>query len=175
MILSGEYIRQSVKGGKIYISDFNENHINPNSYDLRLGNTLMVYKDEVLDTRANNRTEIIRIPNEGYTLKRREFYLGHSVEAVGSDHFVPVLHCKSGIARLGLFIHVTADLIDIGSKGNITFQLHPTVDIKVYPGMRIAQMSFWSVQGDIKTYTGKYQNSVGPVASRSYIDMEKAS
>jgi len=172
MILSGQHIRRSVKAGEIHISEYNDTFVNPNSYDIRLGNQLLVYKNDVLDTRQNNEFEIITIPDDGMVLKRREFYLGHSMESVGSDHFVPVLHCKSGIARLGLFIHVTADLIDIGSKGNITFQLHPTVDIKIYPGMRIAQMSFWCVQGDINKYKGKYQNSIGPVGSLSYMDVE---
>jgi hypothetical protein len=33
---------------------------------------------------------------------------------------------KSGTARMGLFVHVTADLIDIGSHGVTTFQLYAT-------------------------------------------------
>jgi dCTP deaminase len=75
-----------------------------------------------LDPRQDNKAREIIIPREGYVLKGRHFYLGHSAEEIGSDHYVPMLHCKSGIARLGLFIHVTADLIDIGSHGNLTLQ-----------------------------------------------------
>lgn len=170
MILSGQAITSAVREGKITLSDFAPDQINPNSYDLRLGRKLLVYADEILDPRRNNQTQIINIPDEGMCLKGRNFYLGHSVEIVGSDHYVPIIHCKSGIARLGLFVHVTADLIDIGSKGNITFQLHPTVDVRVYPGMRLAQVSFWRVHGSIKLYDGKYQGSIGPIASRGYTD-----
>lgn len=173
MILSGDAISAAVAEGRITLTDFAANQVNPNSYDLCLGRKLLVYKDEVLDTCGQNETETIDIPDEGLYLEARNFYLGHSVEVVGSDHYVPIIHCKSGIARLGLFVHVTADLIDIGSKGNITFQLHPTVSLKVYPGMRIAQVSFWRVQGEIKLYNGKYQYSSGPVASRSYYDFRE--
>jgi dCTP deaminase len=173
MILSGEAIMDGVNKGRIFISDFSADRVNPNSYDLRLGRTLLVYQDEILDARKANKTTTIDIPDGGMLLEARKFYLGHSVEVVGSDNYVPIIHCKSGIARLGLFVHVTADLIDIGSKGNITFQLHPTVGVKVYPGMRIAQVTFWKVQGQIKLYSGKYQGSSGPVASLSFADFAR--
>jgi dCTP deaminase len=71
---------------------------------------------------------------------------------------------------MGLFVHCTADLIDIGSFGNVTFQLYSTLPIKVYPGMLIGQVTFWVPSGDINLYSGKYQGSEGPQASKSYID-----
>ncbi len=173
MILTGNEIRKNVELGRIHISDFNCKNINPNSYDLTLGDKLLVYCNEILDTQEENKYKYIKIPETGYVLKQGDFYLGHSVEIVGSDFYVPILHSKSGIARLGLFIHITADLIDIGSIGNLTFQLHPTLNIKVYPNMRIGQVSFWEVSGEIKLYNGKYTNSKGPIPSKSFLDYEK--
>lgn len=37
--------------------------------------------------------------------------------------FVPIIRGKSSIARMALFVHVTADLIDIGLVNQWTFQL----------------------------------------------------
>jgi dCTP deaminase len=169
MILTGNEIIQNQKDEKITISPFLESMVNPNSYDIRLGNKLFIYKNEILDSRAKNEYEVLEIKEEGFVLEKDQFYLGHSVEIIGSEHFVPILHNKSGIARLGLFIHITADLIDIGSKGNITLQLFPTNSIKIYPNMKIGQISFWCVKGEIEKYKGRYTNSVGPVASKSYL------
>ena len=50
MILSGRQIRREL-GKKIIIDPFNDEQLNPNSYNLRLGNELIVYQDEVLDMR----------------------------------------------------------------------------------------------------------------------------
>ncbi|MCG8476966.1 MAG: dCTP deaminase [Cytophagales bacterium] len=168
MILTGSEISANVEQGRINISPFRSEQLNPNSYDLRLGKTLLVYTGEHLDSLQPNPYELVPIPEEGTVLQKGAFYLGASEEIVGSDYFVPMLHCKSGIARLGLFIHITSDLIDIGSHGNLTFQLHPTLNIRVYPGMRLGQVSFWKPLGDITLYEGKYQNSKGPIASKNY-------
>ena len=169
MILTGHKIAAHVAAGDVTLDPFEPDHLNPNSCDLRLGNTLLVYADEVLDPRRPNSVRKLRIPRDGMRLRGGGFYLGSSVERVGSTKFAPIIHAKSGIARLGLFVHLTADLIDIGSIGNITFQLHPVVDIMVYAGMRIGQVSFWKPRGEIWLYNGKYQGSVGPQASKSYL------
>ncbi|MFD8423527.1 hypothetical protein [Streptomyces sp. NPDC059466] len=41
--------------------------------------------------------------------------------------------------RLGLFVNITADLIDIGSHNNWTLRFHAVQPIRIYPGMRIGQ------------------------------------
>jgi dCTP deaminase len=170
MILTKNKIKKSVKNGDIKITPFDTNNLSTNSYDLRLGDTLLVYEEDVLDPTKNNRFRTITIPKEGITLEKGSFHLGSSYEIIGSNKFVPIIHAKSGIARMGLFVHCTADLIDIGSFGNVTFQLYSTLPIKVYPGMLIGQVTFWVPSGDINLYSGKYQGSEGPQASKSYID-----
>lgn len=170
MILTGNSIIENYENKKIEIEPFSKKQVNPNSYDLTLGAELLIYNNELLDTKLVNDYTILQIPEKGFILKKNEFYLGHSVEIIGSDYFVPVLHNKSGIARLGLFIHITADLADIGSVGNFTFQFFPTCDIKIYPNMKIAQVSFWCVEGEIIKYDGKYQNSKGPIASKNHLN-----
>ena len=53
MILSGKEILKR-KDQDIVIEPFNENQVNPNSYNLRLHNELMVYESSPLDMKENN-------------------------------------------------------------------------------------------------------------------------
>lgn len=172
MILTGLEIYNQVKKGIIKITPFCKEQITTNSYDLRLGNKLLRYKSDILDPKIKQEYEILTIPEDGFILPQGSFHLGNTFEKVGSNHFVPILHAKSGTARKGLFVHVTADLIDIGSYGNLTLQLYATLPVKIYPGMTIAQVTFWQPIGNIKLYNGKYQGSDGPRASEIYRDFK---
>jgi dCTP deaminase len=173
MILTGEEIKKQVKKGNIIIKPFNRKNITTNSYDLTLGEDYLVYTDKILDPARENRYKIRKIPKNGLLLKKGDFILGHSKDIIGSKKFVPLIHAKSGIARLGLFVHITADIIDIGSIGNTTFQLYATRDIRLYSGMLIGQVSFWVPKGKIILYNGKYQNSLGPKASQIHKDFKE--
>ena len=174
MILTGEEIKKEIKNKNIIIKPFNLNYITTNSYDLTLGKDFLVYTEKILDPIKKNKYEIKKIPKEGLELKKGEFILACSNEKIGSDKYVPIIHAKSSIARLGLFVHVTADLIDIGYYGNITFQLYATLPVKIYPDMLLGQVSFWIPKGEIKLYNGKYQDSKGPRASEIQKDFKKS-
>lgn len=172
MILTGKKINEEVKNGKIEIQPFNKKMVTTNSYDLCLGETIIKYSSRILDPKIKPSFKKIKIPKNGLLLNAGDFVLGHSVEVIGSDFYVPIIHGKSGTARMGLFVHITADLIDIGSHGVVTFQLHSTLPVIVYPGMKIAQVSFWLPLGKISLYKGKYQNSKGPMPSLTYKDFK---
>lgn len=75
-------------------------------------------------------------------MKRGEFLLGCSNEFVGSDFYVPIVHAKSSIARLGLFIHITSGLFDIGCKCNVTFHLYATMPVRLYKTCRSRRSRF---------------------------------
>ncbi len=170
MILTGQEILKQVKAKRIIIEPFKEETATTNSYDLHLGNKLLRYTDDILDPKKDNPVEEIVIPKEGMLLKQHDFFLGASVETIGSNHYVPMLHAKSGTARQGLFVHVTSDLVDIGSIGQLTLQLYATLPVRVYPGMCIAQVTFWKPEGEIVLYDGKYQSAKGPIASRNHVE-----
>jgi dCTP deaminase len=170
MILTGLEIARQVRLGRVKISDFRGEHVTTNSYDLRLGRKLLRYTDDVLDPRRRNAYELIEMSDDGWMMQHGDFLLGESHEMIGSDHYVPLIHAKSGTARLGLFVHVTADLIDIGSYGKSTFQLYATLPVRIFPMMRIAQVTFWKPMGDITLYAGKYAGSTGPMPSMSWAD-----
>lgn len=170
MILTGIQIIKEYNQGRVKIVPFHEENVTTNSYDLTLGDTLLKYENILIDAKKPQIHSEIKIGQDGYQFKAGDFLLGHSAEQVGSDHFVPIIHARSGIARLGLFVHVTADLIDLGSHGQVTFQLYATLPVKVYAGMKIGQVTFWHPKGDIVLYDGKYKNSIGPRSSEIYKD-----
>ena len=172
MILSGNKIEKCVKNNTIEISPFNKLQLNPNSYNYRLGDYLKVYDEEVLDSEQKLKTKVIKIPNEGIILYPNKLYLGFTEEVFGSDKYVPIITGRSSTGRLGLFVQITSELVDIGFHGRLTLQLHSTQPVKVYKGMQIGQVMFWKIYGKIKPYDGKYQNSNGPRESESWKDFK---
>jgi dCTP deaminase len=174
MILTGSEIVKQVLAKKIEISPFDQTCVTTNSYDLTLGRKFIKYKSQILDPRIPAEYEEFEVDEtEGLLLVPGDFVLGHTREVIGSDHYVPLIHAKSGVARLGLFVHVTADLIDIGSHGCSTLQIYATLPVKIFPGTKFAQVTFWVPKGDITLYRGKYQNSNGPKPSMTYLDYQK--
>jgi dCTP deaminase len=172
MILTGPEIIKQVRNGRIQIEPFNISQVNPNSYNFRLGGTIKYYVNDVLDPKIKQEVREVHVGSEGYVLNPGRIYLGHTFEIMGSDYYVPIVKGRSSSARLGLFIHITADLIDIGSHNQWTLQLYAVQPIKVYPQMLIGQVTFWKVLGDIEVYKGKYQGSIGPYESQIYKDFE---
>jgi dCTP deaminase len=170
MILTGPEIIRQHGLGAIRIDPFNLDQVNPNSYNFRLGRTVKVYKNDVLDPKIRQTTVSIEIPDEGLVLDSARIYLAHTEEVMGSDRFVPIIHGRSSTARMGLFVHITADLIDIGSYNQWTLQLHAVQPVRIFRGMLIGQVTFWCVQGEISLYAGRYQGAMGPRESESYRD-----
>lgn len=172
MILTGPEIHARIDRGEIKVSPYDPAHIQPNSLDFHLGDTIGWYTDDVLDCARENAFEEHPIPPGGMVLDPKRIYLAATRERIGSDTVVPIIRAKSSTARLGLFVHVTADLIDLGSYGQLTLQLHCVGPVEIYPGMLIGQVTFWETTGEIVLYDGKYQNSTGPQPSQSYRDFE---
>ncbi len=170
MILTGSKIIEEHEKGRIGIEPFSLDQISPNSYDFRLGDQIKRYSSYLLDCRSKNPTISLPVRQDGLILEPGLIYLGHTLEVMGSNHYVPIIRGRSSTARLGLFIHVTADIIDIGSHNQWTLQMQAVQPVRVYPGMRIGQVTFWSVEGDIDLYQGKYQGSMGPWGSRIHED-----
>lgn len=108
---------------RIHIEPFKESHVGPNSYDVRLGNTLKIYDFEKianLDTKRMNPTITLEIPAAGVILKPGVLYLGSTMEAIGSDDFVPMYEGRSSMARLGIQSHISAGFGDVGFKSHWT-------------------------------------------------------
>lgn len=170
MILSGIKIIEEVEKGNIDIFPFSKDNVNPNSYNYSLGDYLEIYEDDILDPKKEMPTKRIDIPEDGIILYPNKLYLGYTLERFGSDVYVPCITGRSSTGRIGLFVQITSDLVDIGFHGNLTLQLHATQPVKVYKGMKIGQVTFWNVLGGVELYHGKYQGSIGPNKTQIYKD-----
>lgn len=147
-------------GDDLCIKPFNEAQINPNSYNLGLHDELLVYEEVVLDAASPNRYRRIEIPSEGLTLQPNMLYLGRTVEYTETHGFVPMIQGRSSCGRLGLFINPGGSFGDCGYCGTWTLEIHCVQPVRIYPGMQIAQIYYFPVQGTSSDYcSDKYQHS----------------
>ena len=157
MILTYHEILKNVKNGNIHISPFDEDLLNPNSYDYRIDYKLLEIKDLPVDPKKQTSYREIEFTDDGYVLSPNKTYLANTFEEIGSDVFVPSLIGKTSLGRLGLFLQITADLGNLGAKHKWTLELKAVQPLKIYPMMRIGQISFWQTTGDsVMQYSGKY-------------------
>ena len=172
MILSGKEIKNKL-GKEIVIEPFSEKQLNPNSYNLKLHNELLVYDETILDMKKQNKVKKIIIPKEGLVLEPGKLYLGRTLEYTATDKYVPMLEGRSSIGRLGLFIHVTAGFGDVGFRGYWTLEIFCVQPIRIYSGVELCQIYYHSIEGDYDMYSsGKYQNNEEVQPSLLYKDFE---
>ena len=163
MILTGPEIKRMVEAGDVTIDPFNVDQINPNSYNYKLGPKLLIpqySEEEVFGFKE------ITLPEEGYVLEPHTVYLGHTYEVLGSKEFAMSLIGRSSLGRLGLFLQVSANLGHTGSCHQWTLELVAAQPFKIYPFMRIGQISFWCNKGNAKTYDAGYSCHSDPEISK---------
>jgi dCTP deaminase len=68
MILSGKEIQKRI-GKDIIIEPYSSAQLNPNSYNLRLHNELMVYDNYELDMKKENTANKLIIPEYGLSVR----------------------------------------------------------------------------------------------------------
>ena len=67
---------------------------------------------------------------------------------------------RSSVARLGLFVHVTAGFGDVGFSGYWTLQIFAVQPVRIYPDVPICQIFYHEIKGKIAEYdSDKYQNN----------------
>ena len=228
-ILSDCAITAAIEAGRIRITPYRSEQLNPVSYDLTLGDGVAVYEDcvavggpldgrdlisssdvkleyprrfftegaatrarlglppavsphdlnDVLDVKVEPRVRRFTIGPEGWVCKPGVGYLMHTAERVWTDRYVvPVLDGKSSIGRLFVQIHVTAGFGDPGFDGQYTLEVVVTHPVRLYAGMRIGQMRFHTIEGEVgRTYdkTGHYVGALaeGPVPSQAWRQFEE--
>ncbi|MFP6618367.1 MAG: dCTP deaminase [Pirellulaceae bacterium] len=159
MILSGEQIRSRL-GDSILIDPFQEENLNPNSYNLTLHDELLIYEEVVLDMRQVNRVRRIQIPSEGIVLSPNQLYLARTVERTETHNLVPMVEGRSSVGRLGLFVHVTGGFGNVGFCGYWTLEMFAVQPVRIYPGVSICQMFYHEIVGEIEEYASeKYQHN----------------
>lgn len=170
MILSGKRILQEIKRGAIDISPFDETKLNPNSYNVRLADELLIYDNGMLDMKKDIPYTRVKIPESGYLLIPGKLYLGRTVERTKTHGFVPMIEGRSSVGRFGVFVHSTAGFGDNGFEGYWTFEISCVQPAVIYPNIEFAQIYFHTLSEvdedgyghevePIKYSDGKYQDN----------------
>ncbi len=169
MILTKLEIIRQLHKNNIKIEPFDKSLLNPNSFNYRLNNELIEF-DRFLDAKQKPNYKRIIIPKEGYVLEPGKLYLSSTLEKIGSDKFVTQLIGRSSLGRLGLFLQVTAPIGHVGTFHNWTLELKVVQPLKIYPFMKIGQVTFWKTKGRKKmTYkTGEYKKFQSAQISKFY-------
>lgn len=169
------------------VDDLAINAIQPNSIDLRIGesfkqiknvfengtdNFVVDYQNIDLSYDENN------IPSENYYwFAPFSFQLGTTIESVNIPlNLMASIVSRSSIARLGLQIE-TAGLVDTGFKGQLTLEIFNNSNkwIPVRKRARVAQLVLSKLSTNLKpeeAYQGKYQDQKNATESRIHLDNE---
>lgn len=175
MILTANEIEKNVRNGNILIAPFLSDMVNPNSYDYRLDFKLLEIEDALVDPKKQTSHKEISLDKDGYILSPDKIYLANTYEEIGSNVFVPILTGKENLGRLGLFLQITADLGNLGAKHKWTLELKAVQPLKIYPMMRIGQVSFWRTKGQADMqYSGKYDKFSVAKSSEIYKEFPKS-
>ena len=161
-VLSDRTILEYNKKGLLIEGILDKNQIQPNSIDLTLGNTYKVLKPNVELRDPESKLNGLKMidpkykiiydegifTNKSYIIMPGKFILMASREILNIPNgILSFVQGRSSIARLGIQTE-QAGLIDAGFRGSITFEVfnQSIYPIKVYEGMRIAQVYFFKAQ-----------------------------
>lgn len=184
MILSDADIRARLSRGDLKVGPLEDEalQIQPASIDVRLSDEFVIYRPSqvsCLDPRDPHTltaaSQRLRIPEgEAFVLHPGEFGLASTIEEVVIPRdLVATVDGRSSIGRLAVVIHATAGFIDPGFEGQITLELSNIgpIPVKLYPGMRVAQLVFHELKSPAALPYGvergsNYQGQRGPQTSR---------
>jgi len=164
-MLSDSEILEELEKGNIIIKPFRKEQLNPNSYDVRLGEYYAV--ENVLDhyilpfdeNSVRNHWKIKKA-NKEIEIHPGETILAHTQEIIGGRrNIASKMNARSSLGRLGLSVCKCAGFGDVGFINKWTMEItnhsqHASIYLLV--GMRIAQISFFRTGRVLKEYKGKY-------------------
>jgi dCTP deaminase len=168
----------------IDISPYDEDQLQPCSYDVRLDDTFLLFETGThthIDPKIEHPTKRVVVQrDDAFVLHPGEFVLGSTAELLTLDETVTSrLEGKSSLGRLGLLTHATAGFIDAGFSGHITLELAnvATLPLKLWPGMKIGQLCFFDLTTPSRRPYGSmrnhYQGQRGPTASKAHLQFEE--
>lgn len=164
-MLSDRDILEQLRIGNLRIDPFNDEQLQPASYDVTLGKWIWVpYQPEIIDPYTQLGGQYQDIELNRFYLPPLSYVLGVTNESfeIGSDMAAQV-GGKSSLGRLGLTVHITAGFVDPGFRGPITLEIfnhHPKSSFALRPNMPVAQIIFMALDNRTeKPYSGKYQGA----------------
>jgi len=197
-VLSGKAIKQAIEEGSIRIEPLDLKQLNPVSYDLTLGDEVLVYegvnyihdvqigasypkdgaqiqpwrelnpRKNFLDSKKANPTRAFKIGPEGWLVQPGVGYLMHTRERIWTDRFEPIIDGKSSLGRLFVWVHITAGYGEPGFDGQYTLEVVATHPVRLYAGQRVCQMRFLTIMGEIDLYDGHYKGDTAKGAVASH-------
>ncbi len=158
------------------------------SFDLRLGTEFVLVRNarfthlNILKKPAEAEREAIEYvdrihvsPSERFVLHPGEFALSSTLQYIRLPRdLVGRIEGKSTWGRVGLQVHSTAGFVDPGFEGSLTFELQNVgkAPIPLYPGIRVAQICFYTCKPSSVPYSQKstslYGNRAGLLTSRYF-------
>ncbi|MBI4717041.1 MAG: dCTP deaminase [Planctomycetes bacterium] len=168
--------------------------LGPSSLDVRIGSEIktprvigstcidLTASGEEIERQISQYFETRRVsPEEAFVLHPGEFALASTLEFIRLPRDIAArLEGRSSYGRLGIEVHSTAGFVDPGYDGNLTFELKNSgkLPVKLRPGLRVAQLCFFTVNDVQVPYNlrpqSKYGGLQGVGLSRIHLDMEVA-
>ena len=147
-VLSDRDIINAMKNREIEITNFSEECLTPNGYDLRIGEIM------VPSLGIHIKSGTVEIP------KLTHFLVGTIEEVHLNSWYVAQLWLKSRWARRGVL--ASFGLVDAGFRGILTIGAFVSEKIEIGVGDKFAQISFFKLQNpaekDYEYRSGHYQN-----------------
>ena len=183
MLLSDRDLHQAISTGRLGVTPYDREMLQPASIDVRLDRQFRVFQTHAhthIDPSIEQPDLTHLVEPDGddpFVLHPGEFALASTYETVSlPDDLAARLEGKSSLGRLGLVTHSTAGFIDPGFEGHVTLELSnlATLPIKLWPGMKIGQLCVIATSGPAERPYGsgahgsRYQGQRGPTASRSW-------
>ena len=117
---------------------------------------------------------------EGMEVGPGQFILAHTLEYLKlPPNVAGQIEGRSSFARLGLQVHMTANLVEAGFDGCLTLEIANSgpSTIKLYPGMRIAQLRFFRLASTPqypygKAEENKYRGRLSHNKTKQFSDWE---
>ncbi len=180
-MLSRNEILEEIKQGRLKIEPFDISMVGNDSIDIRLGDELLISKaiNDVIDVKnPKDMWEKVKLDEKGFLLYPHQFLLGSTLESISlPEDIAAFIEGRSSVGRLGLMIHVTAGVIHAGfgnlKPSKITlemYSLNPN-PLRIYPGIKIAQLTFHRLESKTEPYDkkGSYFNQQKPLPPKGLI------
>ncbi|MCU1689103.1 MAG: dCTP deaminase [Jatrophihabitantaceae bacterium] len=188
MLLSDRDILAEVQKGRLGITPWDPELVQPSSVDVRLDRFFRVFDNSRYThidpaLQQDELTTLVEpTGDDPFVLHPGEFVLGSTLEVVTlPDDLSGRLEGKSSLGRLGLLTHSTAGFIDAGFTGHITLELSNVANLPItlWPGMKIGQLCIFQLSSPAAhpygsaVYGSRYQGQRGPTPSRSYQNFQR--
>lgn len=185
MMYSDTDLRQAIKSGEIRIDPYRQEHVSGATIDLTLHDTFLVFRNTSvthIDVRHPfDVTEKVSVnaKDKSFVIHPGEFVLGSTAESVSLANTVSgIIEGRSSLGRIGLIVHATASMVKPGFSGFLTLEITniSRLPIKLYAGMRIAQLAVMELKSPSSIAYGKgggkYQDQDRPTPSKIWKDFE---